>query len=171
MARPSRSTEQALQLSREVLGEAHPDTLAIFNNLAALHVNQGRSCHAAPPGACPAAQSRGFWRETSSRLFPGLANLASVYKHQGRLGEAEPLYEQALQLSREVLGEAHPQTLVNRSNLADLHEHQGRYSEAGDSDPGFPGRVECLVMIPPDFVSIVSGLGRPTGRDRGVRDG
>ena len=48
MARPSRSYEQALQLRREVLGDAHPDTLTSLNNLAALYESQGRYGEAEP---------------------------------------------------------------------------------------------------------------------------
>ena len=39
---------EALQLSREVLGERHPDTLGIMNNLAALYQSQGRYGEAEP---------------------------------------------------------------------------------------------------------------------------
>jgi hypothetical protein len=44
-------------------------------------------------------------------------------------------------------------------------------ANGGTLKPGFPGRVECLVTLSPDFAKAVSRLARPMGRDRAVRDG
>jgi hypothetical protein len=55
--------------------------------------------------------------------------------------------------------------------LGDGHIGAIRHVRQRTSGPRFPGGVEYLVTISPDFANIVSGLGRPTGRDREVRDG
>ena len=108
MARPSRSTAQALQLSREVLGERHPDTLTSLNNLAVLYESQGRYGEAEPLFEQALQLRREVLGERHPDTLTSLNNLAALYESQGRYGEAEPLYEQALQLRREVLGEQPP---------------------------------------------------------------
>ena len=99
--RPSRSSPQALQLPREVLGERHPDTITSLNNLAGVYDRQGRYAEAEPLYPQALQLRREVLGERHPDTISSLNNLARVYHRQGRSAEAEPLLPQALQLSRE----------------------------------------------------------------------
>ena len=76
---------QALALSREILGEGHPDTLVSLNNLASLYDNQGRYGEAEPLFVQALALRRETLGETHPQTLASLNNLAVLYVRQGRM--------------------------------------------------------------------------------------
>jgi tetratricopeptide (TPR) repeat protein len=122
--------QQALAIMRERLGEQHPHTATILNDLARLYQAQGRYDEAEPLYQQALAIMRERLGEQHPHTATILNNLAGLYQAQGRYDEAEPLYQQALAIMRERLGEQHPDTATILNNLAGLYQAQGRYDEA-----------------------------------------
>ena len=119
-----------LAVTRDRLGEAHPDVATSLNNLALLYASQGRYSEAEPLLQEALALSKQLLGEAHPAVATSLNNLAELYRSQGRYSEAEPLYQEALVLIKQLLGEAHPHVASSLNNLAVLYKSQGRYSEA-----------------------------------------
>jgi tetratricopeptide (TPR) repeat protein len=122
--------EQALAISKQQLGDNHPDTAASLHNLAGLYQSQGRYSEAEPLYKQALAISKQQLGDNHPLTATILNNLAGLYRVQGRYSEAEPLYKQALAISKQQLGDNHPDTAASLHNLAGLYQSQGRYSEA-----------------------------------------
>jgi tetratricopeptide (TPR) repeat protein len=121
---------QALELSKCLLGEDHPNVATSLNNLALLYDSQGRYEQAEPLYLQALELSKRLLGENHPSIATSLNNLASLYKSQGRYEQAEPLYLQALELSKRLLGEDHPNVATSLNNLAGLYKSQGRYEQA-----------------------------------------
>ncbi|MEH6826684.1 CHAT domain-containing tetratricopeptide repeat protein [Parasphingorhabdus sp.] len=143
-----------LNLTREILGEKHPDTLDSLINYASILKALGRFSDAEPLLA-EALQLR---RELLGPVHPltliSLNNYALVLENLGRSAEAEPLYAEALRLNRETVGEKHPSTITSLNNYAGVLENLGR---AGEAEPLYAKAVrlnrEVLGDRHPDTLS------------------
>jgi tetratricopeptide (TPR) repeat protein len=122
--------QDCLAVTRDRLGEAHPDVATSLNNLAELYRSQGRYSEAEPLYQEALALRKQLLGEAHPDVANSLNNLALLYKSQGRYSKAEPLYQEALALRKQLLGEAHPDVASSLNNLAALYRSQGRYSEA-----------------------------------------
>jgi CHAT domain-containing protein len=129
-ARAAATSEKALQLVRQTLGNRAAPTLTNLNFLAGFYTAQGRYREAEPLYR-EALQGR---REVLGPRHPdtlaSIHNLAECYFRQGRYGDAEPLYREAQQARRDVLGPRHPDTLNTMNSLGRLYFSQGRYRDA-----------------------------------------
>lgn len=99
---------EALRLNREVLGERHPDTLAILNNYAGLLEALGNADAAEPLYVEALKLRREVLGEGHPDTIAGFHNFAANLQMLGRIVEAEEMFAMALQRSGEVLGERHP---------------------------------------------------------------
>jgi len=113
-----------------VLGEKHPTSLLILNNLATTYQNLGRHDEALPLFEKSYRLSKEVLGEQHPTSLLIINNLATTYQSLGSNDEALPLYEKGYRLSQEVLGEKHPNTLTSLNNLAGIYEDLGRYDEA-----------------------------------------
>jgi tetratricopeptide (TPR) repeat protein len=122
--------EECLRVTRERLGDEHPDVATSLNNLAVIYTKQGRYSEAESFHQ----QALALWKRLLGDEHPDVAtslnNLALLYDKQGRYGEAESLHQQALALWKRLLGDEHPDVATSLNNLALLYRNQGRYSEA-----------------------------------------
>ena len=111
---------EALEVSREMLGNRHPITLTSINNLGNLLGSKGDFA-AAKPLLREALEVK---RETLGNRHPStlssISNLGLLLKAKGDLAAAEPLLREALEVQRETLGNRHPSTLSSTSNLGEL---------------------------------------------------
>ena len=118
--------EQALAIYKEVLGERHPVTATILNNLAGL-----RDYAAAKPLY---EQALAIRKEVLGERHPDTAaslnTLAELLHEQGEYAAAKPLLEQALAIRKAVLGKHHPDTAESLNDLAVLLDDQGDYAAA-----------------------------------------
>ncbi|RXM32421.1 Tetratricopeptide repeat protein 19, mitochondrial [Acipenser ruthenus] len=90
------SYQRALQLSREVQGDAHPQTIVLMSDMATVLDMQGR--HDDAYGHVKRALE--LARETDHPdQHTILCNLAGILMHQGHLVEAGRLYKEALKLA------------------------------------------------------------------------
>ncbi|KAL8777872.1 MAG: hypothetical protein Q9194_002319, partial [Teloschistes cf. exilis] len=103
---------QAMETTKRVLGEEHPDTLTNMNNLALTYRNQGRWKEAEELQAQAMDTTKRVLGEEHPHTLTSMNNLALIYWNQGRWKEAEELQAQAMETSKRVLGEEHPDTLT-----------------------------------------------------------
>ena len=119
-----------LQSQRRVLGEEHPDTLGVMNNLAVTYVDAGKYDEAEELYMrLVAAKSRVLGREHPSTLL-SMNALGVTYRYQGRYAEAERLLSELRETRKRVLGPEHPDTLLTINSLALAYAAQGRDDEA-----------------------------------------
>ncbi|MEH2310862.1 MAG: tetratricopeptide repeat protein [Nostoc sp.] len=150
---------ECLKITKERLGEEHPDVATSLNNLAALYDSQGKYSEAEPMFIQALALRLKLLGEEHPDVVSSFNNLAHLYKSQGRYSEAEPLYIQALALWRKLLEEEHPNVATSLNNLAALYISQSRYSEA---EPlfiqGLALTHKVLGEEHPDFASSLNNL-------------
>ncbi|WP_293071758.1 MULTISPECIES: tetratricopeptide repeat protein [unclassified Moorena] len=122
--------EQGLELTRDRLGEEHPDVATSLNNLAVLYYRQGRYCKAEPLYVQALEMKKKLLGTEHPSVAISLNNLALVYNYQGRYCKAEPLFVQALEIRNKLYGQEHPRLAISLNNLALVYRYQGRYCEA-----------------------------------------
>ncbi|MEM6436594.1 MAG: CHAT domain-containing tetratricopeptide repeat protein [Cyanobacteria bacterium P01_D01_bin.115] len=122
--------QAALAISREQLGDRHPNVATSLNNLALLYTTQGRYDEAEVLYQDSLAIRREQLGDRHLDVANSLNNLASLYQDQGRYGEAESLYQDSIIITQGQLGDRHPEVAANLNNLASLYQDQGRYGEA-----------------------------------------
>jgi tetratricopeptide (TPR) repeat protein len=135
---------QALELSKRLLGEDHPNVATSLNNLAYLYESQGRYDQAEPLYLQALELRKRLLGEDHPDVAQSLNNLAGLYYSQGRYDQAEPLYLQALELRKRLLGEDHPDVAASLNNLAYLYYSQGRYDQA---EPLYLQALEILERV------------------------
>ena len=113
-----------------VLGEDHPNTLTILNNLAGAYESAGRLDEAITLYEQVLTDRIRVLGEDHPDTLTSRNNLAGAYESAGRLDGAITLYEQVLTDRTRILGEDHPNTLTSRNNLAYAYESAGRLDEA-----------------------------------------
>lgn len=169
---------EALRLSREALGEQHPDTITSINNYAFALRSVGRAAEAEPLFAEALSKSREVLGDRHPDTLTSLNNYAAILETLGRAAEAEPLHAEALLLRREVLGERNADTLQSMNNYAVVLVALGRASEA---EPIYREtlrlRSETLGDRHPDtlqsmnnYASVLQSLGRATQAERFYAD-
>ncbi|TKC43142.1 hypothetical protein EI555_006190 [Monodon monoceros] len=92
-----RMNEKALQISEEILGERHPQTIVLLSDLATTLDAQGRSDE-----ACVHAQRESdLARQVGHpELHVLLRNLAAILMHRERYAQAEEIYQEALKRAK-----------------------------------------------------------------------
>ena len=88
--------ENALEVSRRVRGEEHPETLDSMDYLAELYRKQRRYVKAEPLRARVLEVRRRVNGEEHLDTAHALNNLAALYTDQGKFAQAEPLLLRAL---------------------------------------------------------------------------
>ncbi|KAF8533447.1 hypothetical protein BDD12DRAFT_898983 [Trichophaea hybrida] len=142
---------QALDVTQQIFGQEHPDTLTSMSNLASTYRDQGRYKEAEELEVqTMEARKRVLCQEHPDTLT-SMSNLASTYRVQGRYKEAEELEVQTmearkrgsgaeeldlqtLEMRKRVLSQEHPDTLCSISHLASTNWVQGRLQEAEELD-------------------------------------
>ena len=151
--------ERALAIYRAVLGDEHPSTAMILNNLAVTYEDQGKLNEAATLHAQALAIRRSMLGENHLETAASLVNLALVYHDQGKLDDAASLYRQALAIRRQLLGEAHPESAALLSDLAALYTEQEKFSEALSLyQQALVIRRKALGSRHPETIALLSGL-------------
>jgi tetratricopeptide (TPR) repeat protein len=119
-----------LESQRRVLGEEHPDTLGVMNNLAVTYVDAGKYDDAEQLYMkLVAAKARVLGQDHPSTLL-SLNALGVTYRYQGRYDAAERLLAALRDTRTRVLGPEHPDTLLTINSLALVFTAQGRDAEA-----------------------------------------
>jgi CHAT domain-containing protein/tetratricopeptide (TPR) repeat protein len=122
--------EEILRVTRQALGEEHPDTARGYYKLASNLQGQGKYAQAEPLLQKALAVCRKLLGEEHPYTALTYNSLALDLNAQGHLAEAEPLLRKAVAVSRKALGPEHLQTGAVYNNLATNLNAQGRYAEA-----------------------------------------
>jgi CHAT domain-containing protein/Tfp pilus assembly protein PilF len=122
--------QKALDITKQLLGQRHPDYAQSLNNLAQLYRSQGEYAKAEPLYRQALALRKQVLGQRHPSYAASLNNLALLYQAQGEYGRAEPLFRQARDIAEQVLGRRHPLYAVSLNNLAELYRVQGEYAKA-----------------------------------------
>ena len=125
-----RRFEEALEIRRDLLGDDHPDTIFLLNNLATVYTYKERY-----------EEAESLYRDVVDRLprhadpaDPRIAtqmlNLASVLRTQKKFDEAAGFYQRSLEHRRRYLGPDHPEVAVVLGHMAGLYRSQDRCEQA-----------------------------------------
>jgi tetratricopeptide (TPR) repeat protein len=112
------------------LGQAHPGTLSMRNNLGYAYRAAGRLDDAIGQDERLLADLERLSGPEHPDTLTCRNNLGSAYDMVGRAAEAVQLLERAVAGRERVLGVDHPDTLSSRNNLACAYSGAGRASEA-----------------------------------------
>ena len=117
--------EQALAIYNKVLGDNHPFTAGVLDNLGSLLQSQGDYAAARPYYEQALAIYKKVLGDNHPSTAMSLNNLGHLLKDQGDYAAARPYYEQALTIRKKVLGDNHPSTATSLNNLGFLLHSQG----------------------------------------------
>lgn len=122
--------EKALELRRQVLGDEHPDTLIVDQNLANVYLDQGKFSKAETLFSWTLEIQRRILGEESPDTLTSMFDMADVYLHEDKPEKAEPLLSSVLRARRRVLGDDNPETLASMYALGILYRQQGKFAQA-----------------------------------------
>ena len=120
----------ALETSRRLLGNEHPDTIRQISNMARPLTSLRRYADAEPLYREALETSRRRLGNEDPQTINLIGKLASLLARLGLYAEAEPLSREAVDTSRRILGDEDSDTLRHINNMALLFFRQGRYAEA-----------------------------------------
>ena len=102
--------QEALNISRRVLGEEHRNTLLSMSGLADIYLDLGRLDDAETLDRDALEVQRRVLGKEHPDTLGTMNGLADVYMSQGRYDEADRLFGETLHGMRRVLGDDHPDT-------------------------------------------------------------
>jgi tetratricopeptide (TPR) repeat protein len=152
--------EQALAITRQALGEHHPDTARSLNNLGALLQAMGDLPAARPYYEQALAIRKQALGEHHPDTAASLNNLGYLLQAMGDLPAARPYFEQALAITRQALGEHHPDTARSLNNLGYLLQAMGDLPAARPYfEQALAIRKQALGEHHPDTARSLNNLG------------
>jgi tetratricopeptide (TPR) repeat protein len=127
-ARESLST--ALALRREQLGERHPETFALVNNLGAILAMSGMEAEANDRFQQAAGLAAEAYGEEHPITTAARMNLGNIALRKAQYEEARRIFDEVIEVRERVLGHDHPDLGQVLNNLGVTLEKLGRYEEA-----------------------------------------
>ncbi len=121
---------KAVDVTRTMLGEAHPHYAGRLNALAGILRAQGRDREAEQLQLKALDLAQRLDGGPHPVLIDCLTGLAHLAEASGRLPQAEQLYRQALDLDRRMIGPTHPDHAGRLCALAEVLRAQRRLAEA-----------------------------------------
>jgi tetratricopeptide (TPR) repeat protein len=143
------TASRSAEIARALIARTSPDVdvqSEFFNNLANVHVAQGRLAEAEQVYNAGLAIHRGQDEKETVRMGMLFVGLGETLREQGRLGESTAASSEAIRIFSEHLGPRHLFTFMAQANLALAH------LETGDMN-AFERLFE------PAFVALVTGFG------------
>jgi hypothetical protein len=104
-------------MSKRVLGDDHPNTIATIANLASIYRDQGRGKEAEELGVQVVETSKKVLGDEHPDTLRGMNNLALTWMDLGRVSDALELMQNCLRLRQQVLGSDHHHTVSTCSIL------------------------------------------------------
>ena len=112
------------------LGESHPGTLSMRNNLGAAYRAAGRLDDAIIQYERLLADHQRRSGPADPDTLSATNNLGVAYNMAGRTGKSVELLERTVADRARILGADHPETLTSRNNLASAYAAAGRMTDA-----------------------------------------
>jgi hypothetical protein len=122
--------EKALELRRRVLGDEHPDTLIVEQNLALVYLDRSEYSKAEALYSKTFSIQRRRLGEQHPDTLNSMLGLADAYEHEDKLAQAEPLFANVLKARRHALGDDDPATLASMYALGLQYRQQGKLAQA-----------------------------------------
>jgi tetratricopeptide (TPR) repeat protein len=116
---------EAVKVSRETVGNRHPDTLTSINNLGLLLQAKGDLAAAEPLYREALEVQRETLGDRHPSTLHSINSLGVLLQVKGDLAATEPLIREALEARRETLGDRHPSTLHSINSLGELLQDKG----------------------------------------------
>jgi tetratricopeptide (TPR) repeat protein len=127
---------EALTVRKNTMGELHPSTARIYNNIGCVHVelNEFSDARRAFESALSIQRNAQAHDPDSGPLMFGtattLCNLGFLYRYKDMHSKASVVLKEAIELQEAVLGDLHPTVLSTLDNLADSCAHSGNANES-----------------------------------------
>ena len=148
-----------LDISRQVLGPAHPQTIQARDRLAAMHEAAGRMDDAAAVYERTLTERERILGRGHPDTLTTRASLARAYRAAGRSNDAIRLAERTLAEAEHVLGPRHPDALTARSDAAEAYLDAGMLDQAiAAFQHTLAGREQILGLAHPDTLAARSNL-------------
>jgi tetratricopeptide (TPR) repeat protein len=142
-----------------ILGDDHPDTLSVMNDLAVPLRDQGKLPEAAAIQTEVLEKRKRVLGDDHPDTLSAMNNLANTLSDQGKLPEAAAIQTEVLEKMKQILGDDHPDTLRAINNLAVMLSYQGKRPEAaGILTEVLEKRKRILGDDHPDTLSAMSNL-------------
>ncbi|NEO45275.1 MAG: tetratricopeptide repeat protein [Moorea sp. SIO4A3] len=122
--------QQCLEITRNRLGQNHPDVAESLNKLAVIYWYLGRYDEAEPLYKQALEMRTQLLGDDHTDVATSLNNLGLLYWYLGRYDQAEALYQQALEIYQHLLGHYHPSVATSLNNLGLLYKSMRRYDQA-----------------------------------------
>ena len=123
--------KKMLPLSRQELGDDHPQTLSLMNDMADfLRALDGREAEAEMIYQEELTLRRERFGDADPETSEVIRDLKWLYRRQGHNDKATSLYEHHLPIMRSALGDTHAQVIIMMAELGNLYEAQGRAQDA-----------------------------------------
>lgn len=150
---------EAVESSREALGEEHPDTLRRMDDLASTYRERGRWTEAEQLFTAVLQSRRSVLGEQDPDTFTTMDNLAWTYCNQGRWKHAEDLFRRVTEARKQTLGEKDASTLTSMANLAMTFWNHGHLKEAEELEVRVVEiRKTVLGLEHPDTLTSINNL-------------
>ncbi|MEM1093811.1 MAG: protein kinase [Bacteroidota bacterium] len=122
--------KEAASYIRKVVGDKHPDTIIIENNLALTYLAQENYELAIAQLESIVARARSAYSPPDQYLADFTINLAGAYVKVGRLAEAEPLARDAAAQFDSLFADPHQKRMNARYTLVEILRRSDRLEEA-----------------------------------------
>ncbi|KAJ7278516.1 hypothetical protein C8J57DRAFT_1503393 [Mycena rebaudengoi] len=119
-----------LENKKQTLGNAHPETLLIMKNLAAIYWQLGSFRNAEDLQVVVLEKRTQILGPEHLDTLAAMSGLAATYWKLGNFTDAEELQVVVLEKRRHILGPEHPDTLAAMSNLAVTYHSLGKLADA-----------------------------------------
>lgn len=120
----------SLKFYIDEFGQDHPNTVAIYNNLANIYYRRKDYKEAKELHEKVKKIREKVLRENLLDTAISYVNLAHIYNDQGEYDKALGLYEKSLRIHEKVLGVNHPKTASSYNDLAQVYYGMGEYEKA-----------------------------------------
>ncbi len=125
-----KTNRQALEMRRNLVGDAHPETAASYQALATSIGGQGRTDDA----EMYQLRALVIFQEAHGEVHPSVAeahvNLARFQRRSGSYEKARVNLEKSLEIRQQVFGEYHTETGLSMKAIADFHADLGNVEKA-----------------------------------------
>ncbi|KAJ7278492.1 hypothetical protein C8J57DRAFT_1577132 [Mycena rebaudengoi] len=119
-----------LEDRKHTLGNEHPDTLLVMQQLTATYWELGKFTDAEELCAYVHKKMEQILGPEHPSTLDAMANLAGTYLKLRKFTDAEKLYISVLDKRQEMLGTEHPDTLAAIANLAHIYRNLGKLTDA-----------------------------------------
>lgn len=122
--------QKALEISKKVLRENHPNIATNYNNIGTVYDIQGDYKEALNLFQKALEIKKKVLGENHPDTANSYNNIGGVYYSQGNYKEALNFYQKSLEVKKKVLGENHPDTAITYNNIGGVYSSRGDYKKA-----------------------------------------